>query len=98
MGHEASQARYLSRNLGDPNGLPVDEDDVVRWPNVRLVLADYDFGASTEVDSLDALNDPARLGELGIDFDPRCLFRGLVGGWHRLTRVRGQQCACAPLR
>ena len=55
-------APVLRLGLDDTDGFLVDEEDIVGWANIRLILTNGDSKAGAEVDSLVVLNYPTGIG------------------------------------
>ena len=68
----------LRLGLDNTDGLLANEENVVGWPNVRLILTDSDTGARAEVKLVFRLYLPAGLIQHHVYFVARLLFRSTV--------------------
>ena len=76
LGLDPAQRVAWGLCLEDPNGLPVDEEQVVgEAALVELELSNRDSSIGTEVDLLTVLDGPASLAELSVDLDSGDLLR-----------------------
>ena len=60
----------------------VGKENVINEPDICLILTDGDARASSPVNLLLVLNDPARFRQHLVDVVSRRLFGSLIGFWH----------------